>query len=150
MAPQINGTEDQQFLSHVPDQAGRFGEFGRRFVPETLMHALEQLTIQYTQARAAPAFEQELNELYRHYVGRPSPLYFAARLTERCGGARIFLKREDLNHTGAHKINNAIGQALLTKRMGKGRVIAETGAGQHGVATATACAHFGLPCVVYM
>ena len=150
MAPQINVTEDQQFLSHVPDQAGRFGEFGRRFVPETLMHALEQLTIQYTQARAAPAFDQELNELHRHYVGRPSPLYFAARLTERCGGARIFLKREDLNHTGAHKINNAIGQALLTKRMGKGRVIAETGAGQHGVATATACAHFGLPCVVYM
>jgi tryptophan synthase beta chain len=137
-------------LSQVPDQAGRFGEFGRRFVPETLMHALEQLTAEYTQARIDPAFKQELDGLYRHYVGRPSPLYFARRLTERCGRARVYLKREDLNHTGAHKINNAIGQALLTMRMGKSRVIAETGAGQHGVATATACAHFGLPCVVYM
>ncbi len=114
------------------------------------MHALEQLTTEYARAKADPAFAEELAELFRHYVGRPSPLYFAERLTQRCGGARIFLKREDLNHTGAHKINNAIGQALLTKRMGKTRVIAETGAGQHGVATATACAHFGLPCVVYM
>src|SRR5258707_671869 len=134
----------------VPDEAGRFGEFGRRFVPETLMHALEELTVEYARAKDDPAFQQELSGLLKHYVGRPSPLYFAQRLTERCGGARIYLKREDLNHTGAHKINNAIGQALLTKRMGKGRVIAETGAGQHGVATATACAHFGLPCVVYM
>ena len=150
MPTQINDTNDQQLLSHVPDEAGRFGEFGRRFVPETLMHALEQLTTAYAKARGDKAFEHELDELYRHYVGRPSPLYFAQRLTEKCGGARVFLKREDLNHTGAHKINNAIGQALLTKRMGKGRVIAETGAGQHGVATATACAHFGLPCVVYM
>lgn len=134
----------------VPDSKGRFGEFGRRFVPETLMHALEELTTQYTQARQDPAFDAELNDLLKHYVGRPSPLYFAKRLTEHCGGARIYLKREDLNHTGAHKINNALGQALLTLRMGKARVIAETGAGQHGVATATACAHFGLPCVVYM
>jgi tryptophan synthase beta chain len=137
-------------LSNVPDKNGRFGEFGRRFVPETLMHALEQLTDEYARANTDPSFAAELADLFKHYVGRPSPLYFADRLTQLCGGARIYLKREDLNHTGAHKINNAIGQALLTKRMGKGRVIAETGAGQHGVATATACAHFGLPCVVYM
>ncbi|HTI52253.1 MAG TPA: tryptophan synthase subunit beta, partial [Planctomycetaceae bacterium] len=136
--------------SHVPDAAGRFGEFGRRFVPETLMHALEQLTDEYARAQADPRFQAELDDLFKHYVGRPSPLYFAKRLTEKCGGAQIYLKREDLNHTGAHKINNALGQALLTQRMKKGRVIAETGAGQHGVATATACAHFGLPCVVYM
>jgi len=114
------------------------------------MHALELLTAEYTAARQDPTFESELNQLLKNYVGRPNPLYFAKRLTEHCGGARIYLKREDLNHTGAHKINNALGQALLTKRMGKSRVIAETGAGQHGVATATACAHFGLPCVVYM
>jgi tryptophan synthase beta chain len=139
-----------QKMTSVPDAQGRFGEFGRRFVPETLMQALEQLTSEYERAKADPAFAEELNGLFRHYVGRPSPLYFAERLTRQCGGARIYLKREDLNHTGAHKINNAIGQALLTRRMNKGRVIAETGAGQHGVATATACAHFGLPCVVYM
>jgi tryptophan synthase beta chain len=136
--------------SRVPDAAGRFGEFGRRFVPETLMHALEQLTEEYARAKADATFQKQLDELLKHYVGRPSPLYFAERLTKKCGGAQIYLKREDLNHTGAHKINNAIGQALLTLRMGKQRVIAETGAGQHGVATATACAHFGLPCVVYM
>jgi tryptophan synthase beta chain len=137
-------------LANVPDESGRFGEFGRRFVPETLMHALEQLTDEYSRAKTDPAFQSELAGLLRHYVGRPSPLYLAKRLTDLCGGAQIYLKREDLNHTGAHKINNAIAQALLTKRMGKARVIAETGAGQHGVATATACAHFGLPCVVYM
>jgi tryptophan synthase beta chain len=136
--------------SQVPDSLGRFGEFGRRFVPETLMHALEELTEHYAKAKADPAFQTELAELLKNYVGRPSPLYFAERLTKHCGGARIFLKREDLNHTGAHKINNSLGQALLTLRMGKQRVIAETGAGQHGVATATACARFGLPCVVYM
>jgi tryptophan synthase beta chain len=136
--------------AQVPDAEGRFGEFGRRFVPETLMHALEQLTAEYDRAVTDAGFQQEFADLLRHYVGRPNPLYFARRLTEHCGGARIYLKREDLNHTGAHKINNALGQALLTKRMGKSRVIAETGAGQHGVATATACAHFGLPCVVYM
>ena len=136
--------------THVPDLEGRFGEFGLRFVPETLMHALEELTVEYDKARRDPAFQSELNGLLKTFVGRPSPLHFAARLTEHCGGARIYLKREDLNHTGAHKINNTIGQGLLTLRMGKKRVIAETGAGQHGVATATACARFGLDCVVYM
>jgi tryptophan synthase beta chain len=135
---------------NFPDDAGRFGPFGGRYVPETLTHALEQLTAEYQKALADPSFETELAELYRNYVGRPSPLYYAKRLTEQCGGAKIFLKREDLNHTGSHKINNTLGQALLTRRMGKTRVIAETGAGQHGVATATACAHFGLECVVYM
>ena len=134
----------------VPDQQGRFGEFGRRFVPETLMQALEQLTAEYEHSRHDPEFQAQLDHLLKTYVGRPSPLYFAERLTEHCGGARIYLKREDLNHTGAHKINNTIGQTLLTLRMGKKRVIAETGAGQHGVATATACARFGLDCVVYM
>ncbi len=137
-------------LKSVPDAAGRFGEFGRRFVPETLMHALEELTREYETARKDPAFQKELDGYLATFVGRPSPLYFAQRLTEHCGGAKIYLKREDLNHTGAHKINNTIGQALLTLRMGKKRVIAETGAGQHGVATATACARFGLDCVVYM
>lgn len=136
--------------SQVPDAAGRFGEFGRRYVPETLMFALEQLTEEYARAKADPEFQRQLDGYLRTFVGRPNPLYFAERLTERCGGARIYFKREDLNHTGAHKINNTIGQALLTLRMGKTRVIAETGAGQHGVATATACARFGLPCVVYM
>jgi len=134
----------------VPDATGRFGPFGGRFVPETLTHALEELAVEYDKAVADASFQKELDELYRHYVGRPSPLYFAQRLSERCGGARIYLKREDLNHTGAHKINNTLGQALLTQRMGKRRVIAETGAGQHGVATATACARFGFECVVYM
>jgi len=134
----------------TPDERGRFGRFGGRFVPETLMFALDQLTEEYEKAIADPAFCQQLEDLYRHYVGRPSPLYFAERLSKLCGGAQIYLKREDLNHTGAHKINNALGQALLTIRMKKRRVIAETGAGQHGVATATACARFGLECVVYM
>jgi tryptophan synthase beta chain len=136
--------------SNVPDAAGRFGPFGGRYVPETLTHALEQLSAEYDKAVADASFHDELNELYRYYVGRPSPLYFAPRLSQKCGGAKIYLKREDLNHTGAHKINNTLGQALLTKRMGKRRVIAETGAGQHGVATATACARFGFECVVYM
>ncbi len=136
--------------TQVPDADGRFGEFGRRFVPETLMHALEELTVEYEQARKDPAFQAEFERLLKSFVGRPSPLHFAERLTTHCGGARIYLKREDLNHTGAHKINNTIGQGLLTLRMGKKRVIAETGAGQHGVATATACARFGLDCVVYM
>ena len=135
---------------NVPDAQGRFGEFGRRFVPETLMRALEELTEEYLRAKSDPLFQSELADLYKHFVGRPSPLYFAERLTEYAGGAKIYFKREDLNHTGAHKINNTMGQVLLTKRMGKTRVIAETGAGQHGVATATACARFGLPCVVYM
>ena len=134
----------------VPNAAGRFGDFGGRYVPETLNPALDQLANEYAQARKDLGFQDHLNDLLQHYVGRPSPLYHAKRLSAECGGAQIFLKREDLNHTGAHKINNTLGQALLTQRMGKTRVIAETGAGQHGVATATACAHFGLPCVVYM
>lgn len=137
-------------LRDWPDTRGRFGPFGGRFVPETLIFALDQLERAYEAARADVNFQRQLEALLAEYVGRPSPLYFAARLTEHCGGAQIFLKREDLNHTGAHKINNTLGQALLTIRMGKRRVIAETGAGQHGVATATACARFGLECVIYM
>ena len=127
-------------ISAVPDAQGRFGDFGGRYVPETLIAALDQLTTAYDEASQDPTFQQEVDQLLRDYVGRPSPLYFAQRLTAKCGGAEIWLKREDLNHTGAHKINNTLGQALLTLRMGKTRVIAETGAGQHGVATATACA----------
>ena len=134
----------------LPDDKGRFGEFGGRFVPETLVAALDQLEDEYRKAQQDPSFQAELDVLLRDFVGRPSPLYFARRLTEKCGGAQIWFKREDVNHTGAHKINSTLGQALLTMRMGKTRVIAETGAGQHGVATATACAHFGIPCVVYM
>src|SRR5258708_21659436 len=118
--------------SSVPDLAGRFGEYGRRFVPETLMHALERLTAEYLRAKNDPDFVQELTELHRHYVGRPSPLYFARRLTEFCGGAQIYLKREDLNHTGAHKINNAIGQRLLTRRMENTHVISPTRPRQPG------------------
>ena len=132
------------------DAQGRFGAFGGRFVPETLMAPLEELSRAYKDARRDPAFRRELDGLLRTYAGRPTPLTYAKRLSESLGGARIFLKREDLLHTGAHKINNALGQALLTVRMGKTRVIAETGAGQHGVATATACALLGLSCVVYM
>ena len=137
-------------ISAVPDARGRFGEYGRRYVPETLMYALDQLTAAYEDAQQDPEFDRQLRDLLKHFVGRPNPLYFAERLTEKCGGAQIYFKREDLNHTGAHKINNTMGQVLLTQRMGKTRVIAETGAGQHGVAAATACARFGLPCVVYM
>ncbi len=136
--------------TQVPDAAGRFGPYGGRYVPETLTRALDELAAEYEKAAGDEAFQAELADLYRHYVGRPSPLYHARRLSDQCGGAQIYLKREDLNHTGAHKINNTLGQALLTRRMGKPRVIAETGAGQHGVATATACARFGLQCVVYM
>jgi tryptophan synthase beta chain len=134
----------------VPDAAGRFGPYGGRYVPETLTKALDELIVEYEKARYDESFRRELDELFRNYVGRPSPLYHAERLSREMGGAQIYLKREDLNHTGAHKINNTLGQALLTVRMGKRRVIAETGAGQHGVATATACARFGLECVVYM
>ncbi len=137
-------------ISQVPDSIGRFGPFGGRYVPETLIRALRELSASYDQASADPQFHCELGALYQHYVGRPSPLYHAERLSRLNGGAQIYLKREDLNHTGAHKINNTLGQALLTLRMGKKRVIAETGAGQHGVATATACARFGFECVVYM
>ena len=134
----------------LPDAHGHFGAFGGMFVPETLMTALNELTAEYEKARQDPAFQAEFDALLKDFVGRPSPLYFAERLTETLGGAKIYLKREDLNHTGAHKINNALGQALITRRLGKKRVIAETGAGQHGVATATVAARFGFECVVYM
>ena len=133
-----------------PDARGRYGEFGGKFVPETLMPALDELERAFTTAKSDPAYLSELDYLRKEYAGRPTPLYLAKRLTEELGGARVYLKREDLAHTGAHKINNVLGQALLAKRMGKPRVIAETGAGQHGVATATACALFGLKCEVYM
>ncbi|HEX9424189.1 MAG TPA: tryptophan synthase subunit beta [Pyrinomonadaceae bacterium] len=133
-----------------PDERGHWGPYGGRYVPETLMAPLEELTAAYLSAREDPAFESELATLLRDYAGRPTPLFYAARLTEHAGGARIYLKREDLLHTGAHKINNTLGQVLLARRMRKNRVIAETGAGQHGVATATVCALFELDCVVYM
>jgi tryptophan synthase beta chain len=134
----------------APKATGRFGAYGGRYVPETLMAALEELEHAYAEAQADPAFHAELDILLRDYAGRPTPLYFASRLTEQLGGAKVYLKREDLLHTGAHKINNCIGQGLLARRMGKKRIIAETGAGQHGVATATVCALLGLECVVYM
>ncbi|WP_340690736.1 tryptophan synthase subunit beta [Hydrogenobacter thermophilus] len=137
-------------VMHLPDERGYFGSFGGKFVPETLMYALEELDIEYKKAKSDKRFWEELNYYLRTYAGRPTPLYFARNLTEYAGGAKIYIKREDLLHTGAHKINNTLGQALLTKRMGKRRVIAETGAGQHGVATATVCALLGLDCVVYM
>jgi len=133
-----------------PDKKGHFGKFGGKYVPETLMAPLEELEKTYHSIRKDPLFHKELNELLREYVGRPTPLYFARRLSEQLGGPKIYLKREDLTHTGAHKINNTLGQALLVKRMGKKRVIAETGAGQHGVATATVAALLGLKCTVYM
>src|SRR5919106_1245566 len=134
----------------VPDARGRFGQFGGKYAPETLMPALDELEAAYGEARRDPKFQDVVDRLARDYVGRPTPLYFARNLTDLGGGARIYLKREDLAHTGAHKINNALGQGLLAKRMGKQRIIAETGAGQHGVATATVCALLGLECVVYM
>jgi tryptophan synthase beta chain len=133
-----------------PDANGRFGEFGGRYVAETLMPLILDLEAAYRAAQADPAFHAEMADLWAHYVGRPSPLYFAERLTTHFGGAKIYFKRDELNHTGAHKINNCLGQILLARRMGKQRIIAETGAGQHGVATATMCARFGLPCVVFM
>jgi tryptophan synthase beta chain len=133
-----------------PDAEGRFGDFGGRYVPETLMPLVLDLERAYRAAKTDPAFQAELTGYLNSYVGRPSPLYFARRLSEHFGGAKIYLKREELNHTGAHKINNCMGQILLARRMGKTRIIAETGAGQHGVATATVCALFGLPCIVYM
>ena len=133
-----------------PDERGHFGQFGGRYVAETLMPLVLELEAEYTRAKADPAFQAEFDDLLEHYVGRPSPLYFAPRLTEELGGAQVWFKRDELNHTGAHKINNCIGQILLAIRMGKTRIIAETGAGQHGVATATVCARFGLPCVVFM
>ena len=133
-----------------PDETGHFGLYGGRFVAETLMPLVLAVEEAYRQAKADPKFREELDYYLRHFVGRPSPLFYAQRLTEKFGGAKIYLKREDLNHTGAHKINHCMGQILLAKRMGKKRIIAETGAGQHGVATATVAALFNMPCVVYM
>ena len=133
-----------------PDEQGRFGIYGGRFVSETLMPLILDLEAEYERAKTDPEFWAQMDDLWTHYVGRPSPFYFAERLTERLGGAKIYMKRDELNHTGAHKINNVLGQILLAMRMGKTRIIAETGAGQHGVATATVCARFGLKCVVYM
>jgi len=137
-------------MTSQPDSTGHFGPYGGRFVPEVLMAPLEELEHAYREASADPMFQAELADLLRHYAGRPTPLYHARRLSETLGGAKIYIKREDLLHTGAHKINNCLGQALLARRMGKKRIIAETGAGQHGVATATVCALFGLDCTVYM
>jgi len=142
--PLVNSFRNQ------PDDRGHFGQFGGRYVAETLMPLVLDLEREYRKAQADPAFRAEFDDLLEHYVGRPSPLYFAPRITEELGGAQVWLKRDELNHTGAHKINNCIGQILLAMRMGKTRIIAETGAGQHGVATATVCARFGLPCVIYM
>src|SRR5271155_5658052 len=133
-----------------PDEHGHFGIYGGRFVAETLMPLILELEAAYAKAKADPAFQKEMDGYLAHYVGRPSPLYFAERLTAYCGGAKIYLKREELNHTGAHKVNNVLGQILVARRMGKKRIIAETGAGMHGVATATLCARFGLECIVYM
>ncbi|MBK0400468.1 tryptophan synthase subunit beta [Limibaculum sp. M0105] len=133
-----------------PDERGRFGIFGGRFVSETLMPLILDLEAEYEKAKTDPGFWAEMDDLWTHYVGRPSPLYYAERLTEELGGAKIYMKRDELNHTGAHKINNVLGQILLARRMGKTRIIAETGAGQHGVATATVCARFGLECIVFM
>ena len=137
-------------MTNLPDATGHFGSYGGRFVPETLVPALEELTGVYSAAREDASFHRELDHYLRHYVGRETPLYYARRLSEHIGGPRIYLKREDLNHTGAHKINNTLAQVLLARRMGKRRIIAETGAGQHGVATATVCALFGLQCEIYM
>jgi tryptophan synthase beta chain len=146
----VNAPAKPNDYTAYPDASGRFGDYGGQYVPETLMPLVHDLDAAYTAAKTDPAFQAELRSFMTHYVGRPSPLYFAERLTAHYGGAKIYLKREELNHTGSHKINNCMGQILLAMRMGKTRIIAETGAGQHGVATATVCARFGLPCVVYM
>ena len=143
----FRSTQDTQ---NLPDERGRFGEFGGRFIPETLMSAVEELEREYIAAQADEEFQAEMRHLSEHFVGRPTSLYYAENLTNELGGARIYLKREDLAPTGAHKINNALGQGLLAKRMGKNRIIAETGAGQHGVATATICAMLKQECIVYM
>src|SRR5690554_7784134 len=143
-------TDQPNSFRNQPDERGHFGQFGGRFVAETLMPLILDLEAHYRAAQNDPAFKAELDDLSTHYAGRPSPLYYAERLTQHLGGAKVWFKREELNHTGSHKINNCLGQILLARRMGKTRVIAETGAGQHGVATATVCARFGLPCVIYM
>ncbi len=146
----MNAPHAPNSFRNGPDENGRFGQFGGRFVAETLMPLILELEAAYTAAKADPAYHAETVNGLKHYVGRPSPLYFAERLTEHFGGAKIYLKREELNHTGSHKVNNVLGQILLARRMGKKRIIAETGAGQHGVATATLCARYGLECIVYM
>jgi len=146
----VNQSPNLNSFREGPDEDGRFGIFGGRFVAETLMPLILDLQAEWNKAKTDPAFQAELKELGAHYIGRPSPLYYAERLTQHLGGAKIYFKREELNHTGSHKINNCIGQILLARRMGKTRIIAETGAGQHGVASATVAARFGLPCVVYM
>ncbi len=146
----INDVATIETKQQLPDAHGHFGTYGGMFVPETLMDPMQVLAAEYEKTKADPEFQKELDYLLRQYCGRPTPLYFAERWTEKLGGAKIYLKREDLLHTGAHKINNAIGQILLAKRLGKTRIIAETGAGQHGVATATVCARFGMECIVYM
>jgi len=143
-------TEHANSFRNMPDERGHFGDYGGRYVAETLMPLILDLEREYRKAQADLSFKKQFDDLLEHYVGRPSPLYFAERLTEALGGAQVWFKRDELNHTGAHKINNCIGQILLAMRMGKTRIIAETGAGQHGVATATVCARFGLPCVIYM
>src|SRR6185312_12503758 len=146
----MRNSKNLSLLPRVPDRRGHFGPYGGRYVAETLMPALAELEAAYAKARRDPSFREEFKSYLRDYVGRETPLYFAERLTQQIGGAKIYLKREDLNHTGAHKINNTIGQALLAKRMGKKKIVAETGAGQHGVATATVCALFDMECVVFM
>ena len=153
MAPRKHPKADMDQVNSYrtgPDERGHFGAYGGRFVAETLMPLILELEKAYRAARRDPAFQQELDYYLEHYVGRPSPLYYAKRLSEHLGGAKIYFKRDELNHTGSHKINNTMGQILLARRMNKRRIIAETGAGQHGVATATVAALFGLPCVVYM
>ena len=147
---QLNTNENRIDRFSLPNEEGRFGPYGGSFVPETLSHPLRELNESYLEAQRDPAFQAELDHLLKTFAGRPTELYFAEQLTNEMGGAKIYLKREDLLHTGAHKINNALGQALLAKRMGKTRIIAETGAGQHGIATASVCAHFGFECVIYM
>ncbi|PIR33119.1 MAG: tryptophan synthase subunit beta [Alphaproteobacteria bacterium CG11_big_fil_rev_8_21_14_0_20_44_7] len=137
-------------LNQYPDAEGHFGQFGGKYISETLMPLINELSEAYEEAKSSPEFAEEFSYYCKHYIGRPSPLYFASRLTEHCGGAKIYFKRDELNHTGAHKINNCIGQIILAKAMGKTRIIAETGAGQHGVATATVCALFNLPCTIFM
>ena len=146
----MNASSNPNSYRNGPDENGRFGLFGGRFVAETLMPLILELEQAYNEAKADPAYHAEMTDGLKHYVGRPSPLYFAERLTEHFGGAKVYLKREELNHTGSHKVNNVLGQILLARRMGKKRIIAETGAGQHGVATATLCARYGLECIVYM
>jgi tryptophan synthase beta chain len=146
----MDTTVSKKAPQQLPDSSGHFGNYGGMFVPETLMAPLQELAVEYEKTKRDKAFQAELDDLLTNYCGRPTPLYLAARWTEKLGGAKIYLKREDLLHTGAHKINNAIGQILLAKRIGKKRIIAETGAGQHGVATATVCARFGMECIVYM